>query len=150
LLPKGSPSEVVPIIKPSIDKKSIKNKLIILKGLITSVETLGETQRRAINQLKDRIYVYPGISEDQLANLDKNLTKILDDKNGIVSGKYPHMALDNGLLKKKSTFGYVSDAFRTEIELQNALVKTYYLRGGKTKKHNKLQKNRNNRKTNKK
>ena len=155
LIPKGSPASVASSIKANInDPNVIKSNLDILNSKIAAVSSLGDTQHAAIEKLKALIDKPAAISADQLSNLNTNLKNILNPTTGIDTGKYPHMALADGLLKKKSTFGTVGDAINNESELHNILIKKYYLRGGitkkHTKKHTKLQQKRNARKTHKK
>ena len=146
----------------SVIRERVKTNLAQLKELIGAANNAQKDQANGIDKLVAQVDT---IVDKQLNTLDPNLKGMfaLDAKNTtnpgntkIANNTYRNIWYDNAnkLFYKKQTnmFGK-SVAGANPLkgdELVNILTTSFIMQGGKTKKHNKLHKRRNNRKTNKK
>ena len=143
---------------------SVKINLAELKGLIGKTSYAQRDQADGIDKLITQVDT---IVDKQLNTLDTNLKGMfaIDAKNPdaskqinskIVNNTYRNIWYDanNNLFFKKQTNMYGKSVAGTNPlpgnELVNILTTSFIMQGGKTKKHNKLHKRRNNRKTSKK
>ena len=144
-------------------RESVKTNLENLKGLIGTSSNAQKGQVSSIDKLVAQVDT---IVDKQLNTLDANLKGMfaIDAKNPadskqsiskIVNNTYRNIWYDanNKLFFKKQTNMYGTSVAGTNPltgnELGNILTTGFMMQGGKTKKHNKLHKRRNNRKTNK-
>jgi hypothetical protein len=145
-------------------RESVKTNLAQLKGLIGDANNAQKGQASSIDTLLTQVDT---IVDKQLNTVDTNLKGMfaIDAKNPdaskqsnskIVNNTYRNIWYDanNKLFFKKQTNMYGKSVAGTNPltgnELVNILTTGFIMQGGKTKKHNKLHKRRNNRKTNKK
>jgi hypothetical protein len=149
----------------SVIRESVKTNLAQLKGLIGDANNAQKGQASSIDTLVTQVDT---IVDKQLNTLDTNLKGmfVIDAKNPdtskqsnskIVNNTYRNIWYDNAnklfftkqmnVMQGKSAAGINP---LTGNELLNILTTGFIMQGGKTKKHNKLHKRRNNRKTNKK
>ena len=148
----------------SVIRESVKTNLAQLKGLIGDANNAQKDQANGIDKLVAQVDT---IVDKQLNTLDTNLKGMfaIDAKNPdaskqsnskIVNNTYRNIWYDanNKLFFKKQTNMYGKSVAGANPlkgdELVNILTTGFMMQGGKTKKHNKLHKKRNNRKTNKK
>jgi hypothetical protein len=141
-------------------RANVKTNLAQLKGLIGDENTAQKGQASSIDTLVTQVDT---IVDKQLNTLDTNLKGMfaIDAKNPdaskqsnskIVNNTYRNIWYDasNKLFYPKSSFNGKGANQLSGNELVNILTTGFIMQGGKTKKHNKLHKRRNNRKTNKK
>lgn len=149
-------------------RENVKINLTKLVHLIgDDISNMNNAQKVQANSILDVMQNIETIVDKQLNTLDANLKGmfVIDSKNPdaskqsnskIVNNTYRNIWYDNvnKLFFKKQTTIYGKSVPGTNPltgnELVNILTTPFIMQGGKTKKHNKLQKNRNNRKTNKK
>lgn len=148
----------------SVIRESVKTNLAQLRGLIGDASNAQKDQADGIDKLVTQVDT---IVDKQLNTLDTNLKGMFanDTKNPdntkqsfskIVNNTYRNLWYDaaNKLFFTKQTNMYGKLVAGTNPltgeELKDILITGFIFQGGKTKKHNKLHKRRNNRKTNKK
>jgi hypothetical protein len=147
----------------SVIRESVKTNLAQLRGLIGYASNAQKDQADGIDNLVTKVDT---IVDKQLTNLDTNLKGMfaIDAKNTtnpgntkIANNTYRNLWYDatNKLFFKKQMSVMQGKSVAganplTGEELKNILTTSFIMQGGKTKKHNKLHKRRNNRKTNKK
>uniref|UniRef100_A0A6C0HCB9 Uncharacterized protein n=1 Tax=viral metagenome TaxID=1070528 RepID=A0A6C0HCB9_9ZZZZ len=149
-------------------RENVKTNLTNLVKLIgDDITIMNNAQKSQANSIVDVMENIETIVDKQLNTLDTNLKGMfaIDAKNPdatkqsnskIVNNTYRNIWYDanNKLFFKKQTNMYGKSVAGTNPltgnELVNILTTPFIMQGGKTKKHNKVQKNRNNRKTNKK
>jgi hypothetical protein len=151
----------------AIRKNVITNLTNLVHLIGDDITIMNNAQKSQANGIYDVMKNIETIVDKQLNTLDTNLkgmfaydTKNPDEnKQGnskIVNNTYRNIWYDanNKLFFKKQTNMYGKSVAGTNPlngnELVNILTTPFIMQGGKTKKHNKVQKNRNNRKTNKK
>jgi hypothetical protein len=146
-------------------RANVKTNLAQLKGLIGDENNAQKGQASSIDTLVTQVDT---IVDKQVNTLDTNLKGMfaIDAKNPdaskqsnskIVNNTYRNIWYDNAnklfFTKQMSVMQGKSVAGANPLkgdELVNILTTSFIMQGGKTKKHNKLHKKRNNRKTNKK
>jgi hypothetical protein len=148
----------------SVIRANVKTNLEELKKLILGATNAQKGQENGIDTLSKQVDT---IVDKQLNTLDTNLKGMfaIDAKNPdtskqsnskIANNTYRNIWYDatDKLFFKKQTNMYGKSVAGTNAltgdELVNILTTAFVMQGGKTKKHNKLHKRRNNRKTNKK